>query len=659
MKLAKAMRLVAATAALTALLTAAAGAQPPPFLPITYEHLPVPAGVQPWGLSWFPDGRHVLFENEVDLSLWAVGADGSDPHCLTCSFTDFPHVNDKSGEFSYVFPDEKRVLVAYDEAAPPTDPPAGADAWVIECSPSVLDCTTHRVLPVDLSADEVGGEPVLERRTFHLAPDGVHLGWMDVRPDGTLLMVAALQRAPDRYVAAGPRVIDPAGPTGLTDTNPAHWETAGQIFELKSFDDGGRDALIVGQPNAINPDQELVNLATGQITRLTANPDWDEDGALSPDGAYLVDNSFRTMHGTDALGLLSMLPDFIDLPTAAGAAGYYVSSHDGFQCDLTPWLLPATGDDDGALAGQPLGPYAGGPSYVANDFFGQPIWSPDGTRVLLDERLYGAPHGGGQEAYMGSAPSEVLIAHLGRRPARPLPTVSSIVGAWATTPATFNSGFATPGVVTVDGPHGGTATITYLGTLLGGHDSVSYHRYSSDGATFVDGSESIQNPSFLTSPQQWNADITVSGAHSGFMHASITWHGEQTTGSVTSRLDGVTLSGPPKLGACPQRMPHPTRLSLHVRKRTVRHGTRVRLRITVRASIPGAGLTEQGVDSRPVQGAAVRVAGRVVHTGRRGVATVTLRPRRRARRVRVRVNAGDTFLARTMRVRISRLRRTS
>lgn len=625
---------------------ASATATPPPFVPITYQRLAVPSTVQPWGLTWFPDGRHILFENEVDYSLWTVGADGHGAHCLTCGMQDFPAVSDNSGEFSYVFGDAKRIFVGYDEATIPQDPPRGADAWVIECHPSVLDCASHQVLPIDLSADEAGPQPVLMRRTFHLAPDGVHLGWMDVRPDGTLLLVAALQRGSSDYVATDVRVINPAGPTSPADTDPAHWETAGQIFELKSFANGGRDAIIVGQPNAINPDQELVNLATGAVTRLTSGPDWDEDGAISPDGRWLTDASFRTMHGTDVLGLLWMLPDFIDLPTAAGAAGYYVSSHAGFQCDLTPWLLPATGDDGGRLLGQPLGPYARGGAYVANNFFGQQTWSPDGSKVLLDERRYGPPTGGRQVAYMGGAPHEVLVANLGVKPGPPLPVVPSTVGAWAATPLTFNSGFATPGVVTVNGPASGSATLSYAGNLLDGEESVSYHHYSSDGRTFVDGTESVNNPAFLATNQTWTAAIVISGAHTGYLTADMNWHSKTV---INAALDGYQLNGLPKVGACPSRMPHPARLALGLTTR--RSGRLVRIRVLVTSSIAGAGLTEQGLDTRPVQGAVVRAGGRQAITDAAGVAVLRLpaaRPSgRRSRRVLVRATAGDTFLPAT------------
>jgi hypothetical protein len=58
-----------------------------------------------------------------------------------------------------------------------------------------------------------------------------------------------------------------------------------------------------------------VDLATGKRHRPTTGPDWDEDGAVSPDGVYLVTASWRTMHRIDVLG--GMLPEihsFIDLP---------------------------------------------------------------------------------------------------------------------------------------------------------------------------------------------------------------------------------------------------------------------------------------------------------------------------------------------------------
>ena len=88
-----------------------------------------------------------------------------------------------------------------------------------------------------------------------------------------------------------------------------------------------------------------LNLATGQRTRLTSYPDWDEDDAPSPDGRSIVIEA-TSKHRVDALGALLPVRDFIDDPESAILAGYLVGAGGSSpdiaalrQCDLQPWLL--------------------------------------------------------------------------------------------------------------------------------------------------------------------------------------------------------------------------------------------------------------------------------------------------------------------------------
>ncbi|HWA65147.1 MAG TPA: hypothetical protein VG899_02100 [Mycobacteriales bacterium] len=620
---------------------------PPPFVPVSYRRIDLPHRVQPWGMTWTPDGRHILFENQLDgYQAWVVRADGSRLRCITCGMSDAPRIGGDVGAMMYAFPGDRRLFISDDTGStPPADPPFGASAYVVECRPSIFRCHRHDELPVDMSADEVGVHPVLLRRTWHLAPDGVHLGWMDVRTDGTMLVVGRLVRERSQYDVTDLRVVNPAAPAGLTDDDAARRAASDEVFELKSFADGGRDVVVVGEPDAINPDQELVDLRTGKVTRLTANVDWDEDGGLSPDGRYDLDASYRGMHGTDVFGALPEIHPFIDFPVTAGLAGYYVGGHEGFQCDLTPWLLPAAGDDGGRLMGQPLGPYRGGPSYVANDFLGQQVWSPDSTEVLLQQRVYGPARGTTQQADMGTSPSQILIAHLRIPPRRPIPVVSSVVGSWAKPPLTFDSGMDQPGGYVVHGAGRGTATVTSVATVLSSVASLTYRHYSDDGKSFVSGTETVSNPFYVGAPVHWTMHVTLSGAQTGSEDVDLDIDGTKTHGSATTVVDGATLHGPPRLGACPRRMPHATPLRVRVRRVVTRQGRR--LVVAVTASIPGAGRTERLVDTRPVEGALVEAAGVRARTGRRGVARLPLAVRNPGV---VRVSAGATFSARTIRL---------
>jgi hypothetical protein len=396
-----------------------------------------------------------------------------------------------------------------------------------------------------------------------------------------------------------------------------------------------------------NFDVETVNLATGARHRLTAGPDWDEDGAVSPDGRYLVSASWRTMHRFDVLG--GMLPEahpYIDLPFMSALVANYVSSHAGFQCDLTPWLLDGSGDHGGSALGQPLAPYAGGPSYVANNLEGAPVWSPNGTEVLLQERIYGPPRGTGSlQPVLGSVPSRLLIARLGVRPSRPLPVASSDVGSWAPSPATSGTGFDHPATVTVHGKSAGTATITYTGDILSSADSVTYAHFSDDGKSFADGTETIDNPQLLTTPVSLGANITISGAHRGTFTAKMTageGQGQAPSGTIESRFDGMSRSGLPAVGACPRNLPH---LVPVLARAAVHRGARAAtVSVRVTASIAGAEMNELGMDSRPIQSATVLIGGRRLLTDDEGITTATLPEAGRPRRYRLRVLAGDTFL---------------
>lgn len=127
--------------------------------------------------------------------------------------------------------------------------PGPAEMAVLECSPSVVDCRTRKILPVDFSPAQPASIPaggaasiaqsnLLGSSTAKLSPDGKHIGFSDLRSDSILNMVVAkLVRTADTYVATDPRVINPPGPASASD-----------------------------------PDVWSVNLATGKRTRLTAHP---------------------------------------------------------------------------------------------------------------------------------------------------------------------------------------------------------------------------------------------------------------------------------------------------------------------------------------------------------------------------------------------------
>lgn len=624
---------------------AAAGANAArmPFFGIQREHLKVPPGVMPWDPSWAPDGRHILFEDDHRGGEWLADANGKQVHCLTCGWKDNPDI---IGGFSYVFPGNKRMFLANE---------LGDTVYILECAPSLFACRAHHWLPVDLSGDATTGEPNFGRRTYHLAPDGVHVGYTITRPDGLVMMVAALRRHPDDYKLVDYHVINPTGPRSATDTNPTGWANGGSLDELKSFVDGGRKAIILAQPDGI-PQQEEVDLATGRVTQLTAYPDWNEDGSISPDGSSLLTESWRTEHRLTALGLMPLAGSFINLSEAILAI-YYVSSRQGFACDLQPWLLPAGGDRNGTLIGQPLNPYGGGSTIPANDLEGQQVWSPDSTRVLLQGRSLRPPPANAN-SYLdqkGTAPSELIIAHILRPPAKPIPTVTTRVGSWAPTPQKYRSSFDMPGTHVVHGKSSGTATITINGNIAGGEFSVVYDHFSNDGRYFLSGTEATNGSVEATVTIMDDLTATNrSGKKVGDLMANLKFSqiqpaptpasgksGVAMSGTVSSSWLGRHASGLPKVGACPKTMPRASRLRVsdHVR----RAGGVAIIVVRVTSDVYG--------ETRPVQGAKVTAGGHSAVTGRSGTATlrIPLKGRDKQTSVRLRASAGDTFIpARTM-----------
>ena len=619
----------------------AVSATPKPFYAVQREYVKVPAGVMPWDPSWSPDGTHILFQDDNGGYEWIANADGTGVHCLTCGMSDHPAI---VGGFSYIFPDNRRMFLANE---------LGDSVYILDCTPDLFDCRSHAWLPVDLSGDATTNEPNFGRRTYHLAPDGVHVGYTITRPDGLVMMVAALQREAAGYKLVDYHVVNPPGPSGPLDTNPDGWANGGSLDELKAFADGGRKIVILAEPDGI-PQQEEVDLATGQVTQLTAYPDWNEDGAISPDGDSLLTESWRTENRLTALGLMPLARSFINLSQAIESI-YYVSSRQGFACDLQPWLLPAGGDQGGTLVGQPLNPYGGGATIPANDLEGQQVWSPDSTRVLLQGRSL-LPPPAGANSYLdqkGPAPNELMIAHILRPPTAPIVPVRTQVGSWAPTPQRYQSSFDMPGTHVVNGKYSGTAVVTIGGNIGGGDFSVVYHDYSDDGRYFLNGTQTTQGSVLATVAITDGLTATdATGIQVGYLDANLQFSqiepaptppsgqsGVSMSGTVSSSWLGQSATGLPMVGPCPQTMPRASALELTPRVRVARHAALVT--VSVSSDVYG--------DTRPVQGATVVLAGRSATTDAAGVSTlrIPLRATRRGRHpvtVAVASTAGDTFL---------------
>jgi hypothetical protein len=244
--------------------------------------------------------------------------------------------------------------------------------------------------------------------------------------------------------------------------------------------------------------------------------------------------------------------------------------------------------------------------------------------VLLQEKTRIRPPG-------PDAPSRIAIAQIGRAARRPMSVVASDVGPWAPTPASYRDPFATGVDRTLAGSRGGTAHLVVSGNLGDGTWTVTYDRYTSDGTTFLSGTESATGSP--TTTLRLKAAITVTGQHTGSLKADFTFDNTSTPvptnhGTYTAIYDGRRAPNPPAVGPCYSRLPHISPLKLRVRR------TATSDLVTVTADIHG--------DVRPVQGASITAGRQHRTTNAAGQAAL---PRTRKHAAPITATAGFTFRA--------------
>lgn len=600
-------------------------ADPPPFYPINIKRIKVPEKVYPWLPTYTPDGKNILFQNQSDGNLWLSDVTGSQVNCITCNMK-LPERFDSG--FTYVFPDMKRIFISKKELSSlivdSSDDINTFDAYIMECSGTITHCGTSQFIPVDMSGDKVGeNNHVLQRRTWHLSPDGNTLAWTDIRMDGTAVVAGKLTKEKDKYRVSDMKVINPVGPLGEESTDADKLEYASQFWEMKSFADGGKSAIFFHQLNQ-NLDSIKINLATGETTRLTANPDWDEDGAISPDGDIYALYSWRTRQRIDIVSSMPQLRGFMSFPLMRNVLVKYIGSWDGFQCDLSPWLLPAEGDKQGSLTGQPLMTYeVDGNQTAGNNLSGHAFWSPDSTSLLLQGRNR-EPVPDDYPISMqtkGMMDNEIIIAHIDRTPGEKTPISPVIIGNWALSVKDWKGHFTgSDHARIVGGKKSGTAKVTYSGYgVLYGDITVKYDNFSDDGKTFINGEMSAQMgipPVFGN--MTIKAAIKLSGEHSGSMVADI----KDGAGSWETIYDGAKTTGLPAIAPCYKDLPGKTPLTI------TSNQVNGKMKVMVTASVAS--------DTRPVQNAVVHYSGKSIKTDAQGIAYIPSNSQ-------FTVSAGETF----------------
>ncbi len=474
--------------------------------------------------TWTAAGDGILLNGRVAShdadQVLVLAEDGTDLRCLTCEATVAPGL-DPAAPFlkPLPFPDGRRVLVRVGEQSPIRP----SDHGVLECTPSVAECTTARLVPITPPAAD--DEAVIQdERELRLAPDGVTIGLTQVRrrADGDSAIVSIVGRLRrEGGVADGRHVVDDA-------------RVVSDLGELKGFTPDGSAALVAAfttlRDRAANPDVVRVDLATGEVSGLTVADGYDEDIALSPDQRSYVIASGR---GSGLYETVSQLhrPNLLGRGLEPLTA-YLFTIHRGDL--LEPWLVPVGAEAHGRL-GQPLDPDA-----AADGWDGRTLirWHPSGDRVIWWEgrgNAFDAPD---------AASTRVVVAHLTDRvPQEPREPEPSPVSDWAPPlagyvppawePATSRNGEVAGRVTVAERSDGETTTI-----------EVRYDGFDDEAGWVIDGTEAATFDEGLLGTTHYTADLTLSGDHEGWLRADAKISAAGLDGSIESSVDGNELRLP-------------------------------------------------------------------------------------------------------------------
>ncbi|WP_273733928.1 Ig-like domain-containing protein [Mycolicibacterium septicum] len=350
---------------------------------------------------------------------------------------------------------------------------------------------------------------------------------MKISPDGTHVLFSRLELGTNGYVAIVPVV-------GKLVRTEAGYEiedarVVAPYGEGKSWTPDGKSVIIMGgQYDAGNVDAIKVDLATGNITRETAGLDYEENVFESPNEQWIVTGSTR---GLDALTPMSRIqrPAFLPAYIVGPVYNAYASP---VNVSNQAWVV-AIDDELEREDGLPL--IVEGDGYAGQSM---PGWNPDGSAVAFWEQSKENP-----------TDTRLVIANLKYTTSvGPLEGDNSTPEMSSTLPKLSTyvpSAPELPPTGTYAGAGGGTAVVSEAADQTNpGHTvrTVTYTDYVNEDGMILNGTESTDS----TANQlyiHYTADITVTGAHTGYLKGDATITNRQTySGYITSDVDGDVQS---------------------------------------------------------------------------------------------------------------------
>lgn len=489
--------------------------KPPKPEPFEVTTIPVPKEVSEVSLvNYLPDNEHLIMDvtmkGKTVSDLAVMKEDGSGFKCLTCD------LNQPIGdEMPVPLPDGKRVYT-----------PRG----ILECSPSIVDCKEAKILP--LVYPQIPGARFLARIATNMSQDGVHVAYtlITTRPT-SLVLVSELTRVSDskgeRYELTNTKVL--AGDKNLESDDSYFRPYYSGNGEVKSFTDMGRYLSTITTFEANNYDICKIDLKTGEVSRFTRHFSYDEGVYPSPDGKWMIFQSQRHHNRMDAFGLVPR-PLIAGTTLAAGVAEY-----------RNQWILPNREGKDGngrhrrfyglTMTDQygdrdrlPSQGYTGQNLTVAKDnlteynHFGNFAWHKSSTKgVFWEQKDHWLLKEGEQLGRLR------LIKFTSRKPTAPLSVYTPDLE-WAPKlenlkPMNMNI----PSAGKLLGKVAGYANISIDSTdAKEPMFKIEYFNFTDDGEYVLNGSERRNLESskdIFSRNSRWDADIKVSGKHTGFLKA--------------------------------------------------------------------------------------------------------------------------------------------
>ena len=471
------------------------------------------------------DGQTLLFagtpatggRNEI-YSISATDTDGSSVTCITCGVT-------------------ASITNNFAKPVPTAD---GSGRIVMQSVNPATGRYTNVVYQPATDTAPAALIPIKTPTSGSTAVDGQRE--MRISPDGNYVLFSQIQLGTNGIFTAvpvvGKLVLSTNAATGAPEYHIDDARVVYPVGEGKQWTPDGKGVIVLGGAyEAGNVDDVVVDLATGNVTRLTGNLDYDEDTDMSPNQQWIAIGSTR---GFDALTPMSrivrpaFLPAYIQGSVYNAYAGKLVTpdypSGTGINVSNQEWLV-AVEDDLKGENGIPL--FVTGDGYAARSM---PSWNADGTSVAFWESSITNP-----------SDTRLVVADL------KYTTSTGVVQGdlltpnpdWAPALSTYKSGPAPlPPVGAYTSQYGGTAYVseapdpTVAGNTI---RSVTYTNYVNEDGMILNGTESTSTPASQNTVV-YKADIVVTGSHTGSLTANATINKLTTTitGSISSTLDGDT-----------------------------------------------------------------------------------------------------------------------